>query len=88
MFCNFRKAHTESAKKWLELLEDKSVPVLVCLTYADKLYAECMGKDGSHPDSQDMKQKIVEETDVSLEQLDRWEKRAYSFRNTKHLEAV
>ena len=58
-----RKAHTESAKKWLE---DKSVPVLVCLTYADKLYAECMGKDGSHPHSQDMKQKIAEETDVSF----------------------
>ena len=65
MFCNFRKAHTKSAKKWLQLLEDKSVPVLVCLTYADKLYAECMGKDGSHPDPQHMKQKITEETYVS-----------------------
>ena len=84
MFCTFRKAHTESAKKWLELLEDKSVPVLVCLTYADKLYAECMGKDGSHPDPQDMKQKIVEETGVSLKQLDRWEKRAYTL-NTLRL---
>ena len=62
----FRKAHTESAKKWLELLEEKAVPVLVCLTYADKLYAECMGKDGSHPDPQYMKQKISEETDVSM----------------------
>ena len=61
-----RKAHTESAKKWLEILEDKSVPVLVCLTYADKLYAECMGKDGSHPKPQDIKHKIAEETDVSM----------------------
>ena len=60
-----RKAHTESAKKWLEVLEDKSVPVLVCLTYGDKLYAECMGKDGSHPDPQEIKLKIAEETDVS-----------------------
>ena len=60
-----RKAHTESAKKWLEVLEDKSVPVLVCLTYGDKLYAECMGKDGSHPDPQKIKLKIAEETDVS-----------------------
>jgi GTP-binding protein EngB required for normal cell division len=60
-----RKAHTESSKKWLEMLEDKSVPVLVCLTYADKLYAECMGKDGSHPNPQDIKYKIAEEADVS-----------------------
>ena len=60
-----RKAHTESAKKWLELLEDKSVPVLVCLTYADKLYAECMGKDGSHPEPLVIKQKIRQEQDVS-----------------------
>ena len=62
-FC--RKAHTESAKKWLEVLEDKSVPVLVCLTYGDKLYAECMEKDGSHPDPQKIKLKIAEETEVS-----------------------
>jgi hypothetical protein len=47
------------------MLEDKSVPVLVCLTYADKLYAECMGKDGSHPNPQDIKYKIAEEADVS-----------------------
>ncbi len=63
----FRKAHTESAKKWLELLEDKSVPVLVCLTYADKLYAECMDKDGSHPEPLKIKQKITEETHVSVQ---------------------
>jgi hypothetical protein len=63
MLC--RKAHTESAKKWLEMLEDKSVPVLVCLTYADKLYAECMGRDGSHPDPLKIKQKMAEEREVS-----------------------
>ena len=62
-FC--RKAHTESAKKWLEVLEDKSVPVLVCLTYGDKLYAECMGNNCSHPDPQKIKLKIAEETEVS-----------------------
>ena len=38
----------------------------MCLTHADKLYAECMGKDGSHPKPQDIKHKIAEETDVSM----------------------
>ncbi len=60
-----RKAHTQSAKQWLEMLEDKSVPVLVCLTYADKLYAEHMSKDGSHPDASHIKQRIAEECSVS-----------------------
>ena len=42
------------------------MPVLVCLTYGDKLYAECMEKDGSHPDPQKIKLKIAEETEVSM----------------------
>ena len=37
-----RKAHTQSAKKWLERLQIEKVPVLVCLTFGDKLYAEHM----------------------------------------------
>ena len=37
----FRRAHTESARKWLSKLEEKKdVPVLVCLTFADQLYTE------------------------------------------------
>lgn len=39
---SFRKAHTQSAKKWLERLQEEKVPVLVCLTFGDKLYAEHM----------------------------------------------
>ena len=50
---------------WLELLEDKSVPVLVCLTYADKLYAEYMSTDGSYPDPTIIKQEIAKECSVS-----------------------
>ena len=46
------------------MLEDKAVPVLVCLTYADKLYAEHMGEDGSHPDPRDVSQEITKETEV------------------------
>lgn len=44
---SFRKAHTQSAKKWLERLQEEKVPVLVCLTFGDKLYAEHM-KQGKH----------------------------------------
>ena len=47
------------------MLEDKAIPVLVCLTYADKLYAEHMGKDGSHPDPRDISREITKETEVS-----------------------
>ena len=39
---SFRKAHTQSAKKWLERLQEEKVPVLICLTFGDKLYAEHM----------------------------------------------
>ena len=46
------------------MLEDKAVPVLVCLTYADKLYAEHMGKDGSHPDPKIIAREVTKETEV------------------------
>ncbi|XP_046840168.1 uncharacterized protein LOC124434327 [Xenia sp. Carnegie-2017] len=40
---DYRKAHTESTKQWLSILEEENVPVLVCLTFADKLFAELWG---------------------------------------------
>ena len=61
-----QETHTQSAKQWLEMLEDKSVPVLICLTYADKLYAELMGKDGSHPDVSHIQQRVSEECSVEF----------------------
>ena len=42
----YRRAHTESTKQWLSILEKENVPVLICLTFADKLYAELMGENG------------------------------------------
>ena len=42
------------------------MPVLVCLTYADKLYAEHIGDDGSYPEPRFIRQKITEEHSVSL----------------------
>ena len=58
----FRKVHTESARKWLEKLQESSVPTLVCLTFADKLYAEHMTNKGDHPP----KDYIVDELKAEL----------------------
>ena len=64
MLC--RKVHTQSAKKWLERLQVEKVPVLVCLTFADKLYAEHMSDDGQHPEKEAMKFKLQQELMASL----------------------
>ena len=45
-FFFYRRAHTESTKEWLSILERENVPVLMCLTFADKLFAELMGENG------------------------------------------
>ena len=66
-FC--RKVHTESAKKWLEKLQEENVPVLVCLTFADKLYAEHMTEDGKHPSKESMKHELGVEQCVSVSRL-------------------
>ena len=60
-----RRVHTESAEIWLELLQEKSVPTLVCLTFADKLYAGYMHKDGTHPPAEHVKEKIERELMVN-----------------------
>ena len=44
----YRRAHTESTKQWLSILERENVPVLICLTFADKLFAELMGNNGDY----------------------------------------
>ncbi len=59
-----RKVHTESSKKWLERLQEEKVPVLVCLTFADKLYAEHMTGEGNHPDKGFMKKRLKEQLEV------------------------
>ena len=41
------------------------VPALVCLTFADKLYAEHMTKDGQYPQKDRMKDKLITELSVS-----------------------
>ena len=36
----FRKIDSDPAKEWLCQLKNEDIPVLVCLTHADVLYAE------------------------------------------------
>ena len=64
-----RRVHTESAKKWLSKLQEGGVPVLVCLTFADKLYAEVAeqicGKDSEeYPPGAEVKHRLEKEMKV------------------------
>ena len=36
-------------KTWLKFLEDKDVPVIVCMTHADHLYTEFMDEEEGNP---------------------------------------
>ena len=65
VYINCRKVHTQSAKKWLERLQKEEVPVIVCLTFGDKLYAEHMTKKREHPDKDHMKRLVKEQLSVS-----------------------
>jgi len=47
------------------LLQEKSIPILVCLTYADKLYAGYMHKDGTHPPAEHVEKEIKKELEVN-----------------------
>ena len=58
-----RRAYTESTKQWLSILEKENVPVLICLTFADKLFAELMGEDGDC-DNEKIKTGIEEHLNV------------------------
>ena len=60
-----RRAGSKSAKQWLDRLQREKVPVLVCLTFADKFYAEHMTEDGQHPKKETMKDKLEDQLFVS-----------------------
>ena len=62
----FRKAHTKATQDWLHRLAQENVFVLVCLTYADKLYAELMSKDGKHPNHSIAKPELQKQKEVSF----------------------
>ena len=41
----YRRIHSKLFEDWLSILDKENVPVLICLTFADKLFAELMGED-------------------------------------------
>ena len=45
----------------------EQVPVLVCLTFADKLYAEHMSNEGKDPDKIFMKREVAHQLKVSIQ---------------------
>ena len=63
-----RRVGSQSAKQWLDRLQREKIPVLVCLTFADKFYAEHMTEDGQHPKTETMKYHLEDQLIVSQPQ--------------------
>ena len=62
---HFRRVNTDSAKKWLHQMDESGVPVLLCLTHADKFYAnECLKKHGKDCSKEIAKKLILQELEV------------------------
>jgi hypothetical protein len=59
----YRRAHTKSTKQWLSILDKENVPVLICLTFADKLFAELMGENGDC-DAEEVKAGVEKQLNV------------------------
>ena len=53
-----------AVEQWLTHLKENDLPVLVCLTHADRLYSECVGDDHTLEPTK-YKQKIMEK-DLSV----------------------
>ena len=51
--------------RWLSILEKEDVPVLICLTFADKLFAELMGANGDC-DIENMKAEVQNQLNVCI----------------------
>ena len=70
---HYRRAHTESAKKWLSKLKEKeNVPVLICLTFADQLYSEiakqiCGKETQKFPPRKEVEPKLRAEKEVLVQ---------------------
>ena len=62
--CNHRKSPSVSSMAWLKVLARAGIPVLVCLTHADKLVAELMPRPGVVPDSTESKKCVEEKRQV------------------------
>ena len=64
----FRRAHTEAVAEWLKILEEEKVPVLVCLSFADKLFSEYM-KGSEYPENREVKSALENELKVNIKRF-------------------
>ena len=56
---------SKDSKKWLDIVQSKGVPMLLCLTHADKFYAEHISSDGCHPEELMIRSKVDKKLKVS-----------------------
>lgn len=61
----YRKAHSDAAMRWLSMILQTEMPVLVCLTFGDKLFAEVMPDYHQHPKDEEASAVIQEQLRVS-----------------------
>ncbi|XP_019853136.1 PREDICTED: uncharacterized protein LOC109582702 [Amphimedon queenslandica] len=81
---DFKRWETNAALKWIHFFKSSGIPILICLSHADKLYAStCIGDDGTEIVSKDnarrFLQQELEKLREKLDPLPNWEMGFYSF---------
>ena len=57
-----RRWETNAALKWIHFFKSSGVPILICLSHADKLYAStCIGDDGTEICSKDNARRLIQQ---------------------------
>ena len=56
----YRRITSDPAKEWLHILKKEDVQVIICLSHADRFYAECIDdcEDKNPKPTEDKKRKI------------------------------
>lgn len=56
----YRRITSDPAKQWLRILKKEDVQVIICLSHADRFYAECIDdcEDKSPKSTEDKERKI------------------------------
>lgn len=62
LFVVCRRWETKAAFDWVQFFKDSGVPILICLTHADKLYSStCLGEDGTETCSRDNARRLIQQ---------------------------
>ena len=57
-----RRWETKAAFDWVQSFKNFGLPVLICLTHADKLYSStCIGEDGTETCSRDNARRLIQQ---------------------------